>query len=61
MGHERPYPSATFTGAAELRTEDIGPPTAAIAQGMTGADEPPEPMSDEALAEAGRVDRKSVV
>jgi PPOX class probable F420-dependent enzyme len=55
MGHERPYPSATFSGPAEILTEDIGPATAAIAQRMTGADEPPEPMSDEALAEAGRV------
>jgi PPOX class probable F420-dependent enzyme len=55
LGHERPYPSATFTGPAEIRTEDIGPPTAAIAQRMLGADEPPAPMTDEALAEAGRV------
>lgn len=33
----------------------VGAPTALIAQRMTGADEPPEPMSDEALAGAGRV------
>ena len=55
MGHERPYPSATFSGPAEILTENIGPPTAAIAQRMTGSAEPPEPMSDQALAEAGRV------
>jgi PPOX class probable F420-dependent enzyme len=55
MGHQRPYPSATFSGAAQILTENIGPATAQIAQRMTGADEPPEPMSDEALAEVGRV------
>ena len=55
MGHEPPYPSATFSGPAEILTENIGPPTAAIMQRITGADEPPEPMSDEALAEVGRV------
>src|SRR5690242_11365107 len=48
MGHERPYPSATFSGPAEILTEDIGPPTAAVAQRMTGADEPPETITDEA-------------
>jgi len=42
-------------GAAEILTQDIGPPSAAIAQRMTRAAEPPEPMSDETLAEAGRV------
>jgi PPOX class probable F420-dependent enzyme len=55
MGHEPPFPSATFAGPAEILTENIGPLTAVIAQRMTGADEPPEPMSDEALAEVGRV------
>ena len=55
MGHERPYPSATFSGSAEILTENIGPPTARIAQRMIGVPEPPEPMSDEALAAAGRV------
>lgn len=55
MGHERPFPSATLSGPAEIVTENIGAPTALIAQRMTGADEPPEPMSDEALAGAGRV------
>lgn len=55
MGHEPPYPSATFSGPAELLTVGIGPPSARIAQRITRAAEPPEPMSDEALAEAGRV------
>jgi PPOX class probable F420-dependent enzyme len=55
MGHEPPYPSATLSGAAEILTENIGVATAAIAQRITQADVPPEPMSDEALAEAGRV------
>jgi PPOX class probable F420-dependent enzyme len=55
MGHERPYPSATFSGPAEILTEDVGPSTALIAQRMTGSAEPPEPVSEEALAEAGRV------
>ncbi len=55
MGHERPYPSATFSGTAEILTKDIGPPTAKIMQRITQAAEPPEPMTDEALAQAGRV------
>jgi PPOX class probable F420-dependent enzyme len=55
MAHERPYPSATFSGIAEILTEDIGPLTAKIAQRMVGTPEPPEPMNDEALAAAGRV------
>jgi PPOX class probable F420-dependent enzyme len=55
MGHESPYPSATFSGPAEILTRDIGPASAKLAQRITGAAEPPEPMSDEALAEVGRV------
>ncbi|MDT7561311.1 MAG: hypothetical protein QOI68_5791 [Pseudonocardiales bacterium] len=55
MGHERPFPSATFSGPAEILTEDIGEATARVAQRAMGADEPPEPMTDEALADAGRV------
>jgi PPOX class probable F420-dependent enzyme len=55
MGHELPYPSATFSGAAQILTEDIGSATAAIAQRITGSPEPPEPMSDAQLAEVGRV------
>ena len=55
MGHEPPFPSATFSGHAEILTEGIGPATALVAQRMTGAAEPPEPMGDETLAQAGRV------
>ena len=55
MGHAPPFPSATFSGRAAILTEGIGPATASIVQRMTGEAEPPEPMSDEALAEAGRV------
>jgi PPOX class probable F420-dependent enzyme len=55
MGHEPPYPSATFSGPAAILTDNIGAPTATIMQRMTGATEAPEPMSDEALAEVGRV------
>jgi PPOX class probable F420-dependent enzyme len=55
MGHEPPYPSATFSGAAEILTKNIGPATAKIMQRITDAAEPPEPMSDDALAAAGRV------
>jgi PPOX class probable F420-dependent enzyme len=55
MGHEPPYPSATFSGSAEIVTRNIGRSTAAIMQRITRAAEPPEPLSDEALAEVGRV------
>lgn len=55
MGHEPPYPSATFSGTAEILTEDIGLPTARIMQRIAKTAEPPEPMSDKALAGAGRV------
>jgi PPOX class probable F420-dependent enzyme len=55
MGHQPPYPSATFSGPAEILTTGIGPASAAIVQRITAAAQPPEPMSDEALAEAGRV------
>ncbi len=54
-GHEPPYPSATFSGTAEILTEDIGSPTAKIMQRIAHTAEPPEPITDEALAEAGRV------
>jgi len=50
-----PFPSATLSGPAEILTEGIGPPTAAIMQRITGASEPPEPQTDEALAAVGRV------
>ena len=55
MGHEPPYPSATLSGPVEILTENIGAATAAIMQRIASTAEPPEPMSDEALAEIGRV------
>jgi PPOX class probable F420-dependent enzyme len=55
MGHEPPFPSATFSGPAEVITSGIGPATAAIAQRVTRSAEPPEPLTDEALASVGRV------
>ena len=55
MGHEPPYPSATFSGPAEILTENIGAPTAEIMRRIARADSPPEPLSDHALAEMGRV------
>jgi PPOX class probable F420-dependent enzyme len=54
-GDEQPYPSATFSGPAEVLTKDIAEPTALIMQRIAGADEPLEPRSDEALAEIDRV------
>jgi PPOX class probable F420-dependent enzyme len=54
-GLERPHSSATFSGRAEILTREIGEPTAQIMQRIAGAADPPEPLSDEALAEAGRV------
>jgi hypothetical protein len=55
MGHEPPFPSAVFSGAAEILTKDIGPPTAAIVQRVADTPEPPAPQTDEALAAVGRV------
>jgi PPOX class probable F420-dependent enzyme len=55
LGHERPYPSAVFSGPAEIVTENIGPATAAIMQRIAGTPEPPEAQSDEALAAIDRV------
>ena len=55
MGEERPFPSATFSGHAEIVRAGIGPATAAVAQRVMGSAEPPEPQSDEALASVGRV------
>ena len=54
-GPEPPYPSAAFSGPAQILTENIGVPTAMVMQRITGAAEPAEPMTDEALAELGRV------
>jgi PPOX class probable F420-dependent enzyme len=55
LGHEQPYPSAVFSGSAEILTKDIGPATAAVMQRIAGMDEPPEPQSDAALAGIDRV------
>ncbi len=55
MGHEPPYPSATFSGPAEILTENIGSSTAMVMQRIARAPAPPEPMSDDALAKLGRV------
>ena len=55
MGHEPPYPSAVFSGPADILTKDIGRPTALIMQRIAGLPEPPEPQTDEALAAVGRV------
>jgi PPOX class probable F420-dependent enzyme len=54
-GDEPPYPSATFIGSAVVRTTGIGEDTALVMGRIAGLPEPPEPQSDEALAEAGRV------
>lgn len=54
-GEEPPYPSATFTGSAVLRTAGIGEDTALVMGRIAGLSEPPESQSDEALAKAGRV------
>jgi PPOX class probable F420-dependent enzyme len=50
LGHERPFPSVTLSGRAEILTEGIGPSTAAVTQRLMGLDAPPEPQSDEAPA-----------
>jgi PPOX class probable F420-dependent enzyme len=55
LGHEQPYPSAVYSGRAEIHTEDIGPHTAQIMQRIAGMEQPPEPQSDEALAAVDRV------
>ena len=54
-GDEQPYPSAVFSGPAEILTEEIGPLTASVMQRLAGTPEPPEPQSDEALAGIDRV------
>jgi PPOX class probable F420-dependent enzyme len=55
MGHEPPYPSATFSGPGEILINQIGAATAKVMQRITNAALPPEPMSDDALADVGRV------
>ena len=54
MAPRHPFPSATFSGPAEVLTENIGAATSAVAQRVMQADEPPEPQTDEALAAVGR-------
>jgi hypothetical protein len=54
-GCESPYPSAVFSGPAEVLTKDIGDATAAVMQRIADLPERPEPQSDEALADVGRV------
>lgn len=54
-GSSQPFPSATLAGPAEIRTDGIGPGTAAVMGRILGSDEPPEAQSDEALAAVGRV------
>jgi len=54
-GDEQPYPSATFSGPAAIKTEQIGDPTAKVMQRIAGTDAPPPAPSDEALAAVGRV------
>jgi len=46
---------ATFSGSAAVRTAGIGEDTALVMERIAGLPEPPEPQSDEALAELGRV------
>ncbi|HEX6455991.1 MAG TPA: pyridoxamine 5'-phosphate oxidase family protein [Solirubrobacterales bacterium] len=54
-GEEPPYPSATFSGRAVVRATGIGEDTALVMGRIADLPEPPEPRSDEVLAEAGRV------
>ena len=54
-GEEPPYPSATFTGSAVVRSAGIGEDTALVMGRLASLPEPPEAQSNEALAEAGRV------
>jgi PPOX class probable F420-dependent enzyme len=61
MGLEPPYPSAVFSGRAEILTRNIGAATAAVMQKITGSAEPTEPQTDEALAAAGRVIMKIAI
>lgn len=54
-GEEPPYPSATFTGSAVVRSAGIGEDTALVMGRIAGLPEPPEPQSEDDLAEVGRV------
>jgi PPOX class probable F420-dependent enzyme len=54
-GDQAPFPSATVAGPAHIISEDVGRPTALVMQRIMGADEPPEPQPEEALAAVGRI------
>lgn len=54
-GCEPPYPSAVFSGSAEILTSEIGVPTARVMQRIADLAAPPEPQTDEALAALDRV------
>jgi PPOX class probable F420-dependent enzyme len=54
-GDAMPYPSATFSGPAEIITEDIATPTAAIMARLVSGAPAPDPLSEAELAAAGRV------
>jgi hypothetical protein len=54
-GEEPPYPTATFSGAARIRTAGIAEDTALVMARIAGLPDPPESQSDEALAAVGRV------
>ena len=54
-GGEPPFPSATVAGPGRIRTDGIGADTAAVMHKIPGGQAPPEPQSDAALAEVGRV------
>jgi PPOX class probable F420-dependent enzyme len=55
VGDEQPYPSAVFSGRAELLTKGIGPATASIMQRIANSLEAPEPQTDDALAAIDRI------
>jgi PPOX class probable F420-dependent enzyme len=55
VGRDPPFPSAAFSGSAEILREGIAGATAAVMQRIMGLDEPPEAQTDEALAAVGRV------
>jgi PPOX class probable F420-dependent enzyme len=54
-GDQQPYPSAVFSGSAEILRDNIGAATAQVMQRIAGTPDPPEPQSDEDLAAVDRV------
>jgi len=54
MGHEKPWPSCTVEGPAQLLRKDVGAATASMLEKITGKRPDPAP-TDEQLAAAGRV------